>query len=903
MKKLLLFFIGIAIHFASFSQAEVKQQGDTVKIVKRGGGNAYLDVVGILRTPTPPSGSATDSIVTWDPATKQFKKISRTSLLTHTHPIFQIVGLPDSLINIQSRIQSKLTKSDADTYYPSISRTLDSLAALRSANAAKLNITDAASTYPTITRFNDTANAIQNRIQTKEPLIAAGTTGQYWRGDKSWQTLDKTAVGLGNVDNTSDANKPISTATQTALDGKVPTSRTINGYALTSNITLTKSDVGLSNVPNTDATNATNITSGTLPDARLSANVTVQGNSFNSANQLVKLDAGGKLPTSTIPSLALVETFVVGSQAAMLALTAQMGDVAVRTDNNRSYILQSEPATTLSNWVQLLVPDSETDPVYTASSWFSTTNNASNWNTAYSWGNHASAGYATASRTITINGTTYDLTVNRSWTVGDVRTDGSYSNPAWITALAWSKLTGVPSTFTPSSHTHPYSDLTGTVPTWNQNTTGNAATATNSTQWNGYTLDLSTSYGTGFDFLIGRKTGDTQARLLTAGGVQTWLGLGSNAYTSTQFLPLTGGIVNGVTTIKNTVQNISLILQNKADNSFLPTIGFANGDLSGFYAYIQANKNGATSLDLYANGLNFYNINTSSLLFSVSNSGVAQATSFSGEGTGLTGLATGLTAQRSRELVSLGSYVWTASSLPSAYNDAITMSFVQPTDGWPGYGTVVTAKTYPVGGGTLQTYVPYSPSNGGTGLQVRFGNYDVSGGNSWTSWKTLLASDNYNSYAPTLTGTGASGTWGINITGNAATVTNGVYTNTTQTISGEKTFSSTYTYVNTLRASGDVIAYYTSDRRLKKNIKPIENALEKLSRLSGNEYDWDEAIQNTYKGHDYGVIAQEIESVLPGTTHQKPDGFFGIKNQNQIMALLIQAVKELKNEVDQLKKR
>jgi hypothetical protein len=71
----------------------------------------------------------------------------------------------------------------------------------------------------------------------------------------------------------------------------------------------------------------------------------------------------------------------------------------------------------------------------------------------------------------------------------------------------------------------------------------------------------------------------------------------------------------------------------------------------------------------------------------------------------------------------------------------------------------------------LQMYVPYSPSYGGTGMQVRFGNYDVSGGNSWTSWKTLLASDNYNSYAPTLTGTGASGTWSISVTGNAATAT------------------------------------------------------------------------------------------------------------------------------------
>lgn len=55
----------------------------------------------------------------------------------------------------------------------------------------------------------------------KEPAISAGTTAQYWRGDKSWQSLNKSAVGLGNVDNTSDANKPISTATQTALDATV----------------------------------------------------------------------------------------------------------------------------------------------------------------------------------------------------------------------------------------------------------------------------------------------------------------------------------------------------------------------------------------------------------------------------------------------------------------------------------------------------------------------------------------------------------------------------------------------------------------------------------------------------------------------------------------------------------
>lgn len=54
-----------------------------------------------------------------------------------------------------------------------------------------------------------------------EPTITAGTTADYRRGDKTWQTLDKAAVGLGSVDNTADADKPVSTDQQAALNGKV----------------------------------------------------------------------------------------------------------------------------------------------------------------------------------------------------------------------------------------------------------------------------------------------------------------------------------------------------------------------------------------------------------------------------------------------------------------------------------------------------------------------------------------------------------------------------------------------------------------------------------------------------------------------------------------------------------
>lgn len=70
-------------------------------------------------------------------------------------------------------------------------------------------------------RLADTDVAsLQTQINGKEPSVAAGTTGQYYRGDKSWQTLDKNAVGLGNVTNTADVDKPVSTAQQTALNAK-----------------------------------------------------------------------------------------------------------------------------------------------------------------------------------------------------------------------------------------------------------------------------------------------------------------------------------------------------------------------------------------------------------------------------------------------------------------------------------------------------------------------------------------------------------------------------------------------------------------------------------------------------------------------------------------------------------
>lgn len=72
------------------------------------------------------------------------------------------------------------------------------------------------------------------------------------------------------------------------------------------------------------------------------------------ANGVATLGADSKIPSTQLPAIAITDTFVVNSEANMLALTAEVGDIAIRSDqNNSAYILQTAPATVLGNWVQI----------------------------------------------------------------------------------------------------------------------------------------------------------------------------------------------------------------------------------------------------------------------------------------------------------------------------------------------------------------------------------------------------------------------------------------------------------------------------------------------------------------------------------------------------------------------
>ena len=104
-----------------------------------------------------------------------------------------------------------------------------------------------------------------------------------------------------------------------------------------------------------------------------------------------------------------------------------------------------------------------------------------------------------------------------------------------------------------------------------------------------------------------------------------------------------------------------------------------------------------------------------------------------------------------------------------------------------------------------------------------------------------------------------------------------------------------------IEASGDVIAFGSSDERLKDNIQPISEPLYKLSKVGGYTFDWNDK-QETYEGHDVGVIAQEIEEVLPEVVMTRGSGFKAVKYE-KIVPLLIESIKELKQEVDDIKQK
>lgn len=111
-----------------------------------------------------------------------------------------------------------------------------------------------------------------------------------------------------------------------------------------------------------------------------------------------------------------------------------------------------------------------------------------------------------------------------------------------------------------------------------------------------------------------------------------------------------------------------------------------------------------------------------------------------------------------------------------------------------------------------------------------------------------------------------------------------------------------------IRATNNVTAFYSSDRKFKENIRQIDNAIEKALIIGGKYFDWTDSYIQAKGGvdgyfmrkNDIGVIAQDVLEVLPEAVRTREDGSLAVDYQ-KLVSLAFAAIAELKAEINSLK--
>lgn len=118
---------------------------------------------------------------------------------------------------------------------------------------------------------------------------------------------------------------------------------------------------------------------------------------------------------------------------------------------------------------------------------------------------------------------------------------------------------------------------------------------------------------------------------------------------------------------------------------------------------------------------------------------------------------------------------------------------------------------------------------------------------------------------------------------------------------------SRFTVHGNLQANGEVTAYSTSDKRLKEEVKAINNASDIIDKLRPVSFKWNDKAKelNPNKNNklNYGLIAQEVEEVMPSIVHPIYNGEYKSIDYIQLIAILIQSNKEMRKEIDRLKEQ
>lgn len=147
------------------------------------------------------------------------------------------------------------------------------------------------------------------------------------------------------------------------------------------------------------------------------------------------------------------------------------------------------------------------------------------------------------------------------------------------------------------------------------------------------------------------------------------------------------------------------------------------------------------------------------------------------------------------------------------------------------------------------------------------------------------------------------------ITSNATDTATGIYTFSSSSASSSKTTGAVRVtggvgIQGALNVGGNITAYASSDIRRKNTVEPIDNALKKIETLTGNSFFYNNPKTEADGGKQYGVIAQEIEAVLPEMVVSDDDGSLSIRQAGfELTALLIEAVKELSMKIKKLESK
>ena len=502
-----------------------------------------------------------------------------------------------------------------------------------------------------------------------EPVIAAGTTGQFWRGDKTWQALTTSVVAEGSRLYFTDAR------VWTAMSWVAGT-----------------------------------------------------GN-YNVATGLITI------PTHTSH------------------LTNNSGFITDATSSLTNYYTKTE----IQN--------------YFSGASAMTGYNKSNWDTAYSWGNHSGLYY-------TVGSTVANSTL--------------WASMPYLGTLLSTAPTYIMSYLSGNWRPSDAASVAAFINNQTFNTLGTAQYATYATNWGGFQADFNAVAST-FDYIAVRDLAAGKLKLAGPAAIAAYISgqtMNISGYATSETLATVTGRGNTTTTLSWFNSGIGFDQSGTRSWTILPTGGnlvFASGDGNGGFIFnatgvtvngrLFAAKTAQTAytsaaLEVYTSdggetGISFHRggvsagflahgsygglrFNGAQLLMSDNYNSYAPTLTGTGAsgtwGISITGNANyATTAGSTTLLAALSNYVWSASTVPSAYALGIQNSFVSATEGFPNYGSVMTMKSYAGGGGTLQLYTPYGDGYGGTALRFRNGNYPA---DAWTAWKTLI-DDSQVSVTPT----------------------------------------------------------------------------------------------------------------------------------------------------------